>query len=78
MEVRSGTSGSAANPVRAAGDAAASLATQPAAAAALQVGAQPAPGPGRVLNTGTNWDGSSAAAGCRQCIVPTTAAPAAR
>src|SRR4249920_1931428 len=50
MEVRSGTSGSEADPVRAAGDAAPRLVTQPAAAAALPVRAQPEPGPGSVLN----------------------------
>jgi eukaryotic-like serine/threonine-protein kinase len=51
MEVRSGTSSSEANPVRASSDEAASLATQPTAAAELlPVDAQPVPGPGTVLN----------------------------
>ena len=51
MEVRSGTSSSEANPVRAPYDEAASPATQPTAAAAvLPVGAQLVPGPGTVLN----------------------------
>ena len=51
MEVRRGTSSSEANPVRVRHDEAASLATQPTAAAAvLPVGAQLVPGPGTVLN----------------------------
>ena len=50
MKMRSGTSDSEATPVRAAGDAAPSLATQPADAAAPSVRAQPAPGPGSLLN----------------------------
>ena len=51
MEVRSRTSSSEANPVRAPRDEPASLATQPTAAAGvLPVGAQLVPGPGTVLN----------------------------
>jgi eukaryotic-like serine/threonine-protein kinase len=50
MEVSRGKSGSAAHPGRAARGAAASLATQPLAAAALPVEAEPALGPGTLLD----------------------------
>ena len=77
MEVRSEKAGSAAGPLRAARDGAASLDTQPLAAAAPPVGGQPALGRGRPSSDRYELGPVIGSGGYRRCVSPTAAAPVA-